>query len=212
MNLSTDPKIKPSGQQPNFKVQLRRQMRKRRRSLTAQQQQQNSLGLLKTIRNLNSFRNSDHLALYLPNDGEIDPQQIIKLCWALGKKCYLPVLHPIRHNRLWFVEYTPQTRLHKNIYRILEPSLIKAPRRPAWAIDLVLLPLVAFDAEGGRLGMGGGYYDRTFAFKQGWKKGSGTKLIGLAHDLQKVARLKTESWDIPLEGVASEERFYRAVR
>jgi len=202
----------PNTQKPDYKVTLRRQMRSQRRNLTAQQQQQHSLGLLKTIRTLNSFRNSKNIALYLPNDGEIDPQRLIHLCWKLGKNCYLPVLHPIKHNRLWFVPYKPQTKLRKNIYRILEPSLIKAPRRPAWAIDLVLLPLVAFDPEGGRLGMGGGYYDRTFSFKQGWRKGRGTKLIGLAHDLQKVEQLKTESWDIPLEGIASEQHFYRAVR
>lgn len=183
-------------------------MRSRRRALTYPQQQAAAKGVLQTLRTLQAFRQSKHVALYLPNDGEIDPHLVLRLCWAMGKKCYLPVLHPIRHNRLWFVEYRPETKLHKNIYRILEPSLVKVPRRPPWAMDLVLLPLVAFDPQGGRLGMGGGYYDRTFAFKQKWRKGRGTKLIGLAHDMQKVASLETASWDIPLEGVATEQGFY----
>ncbi|MEH6575591.1 MAG: 5-formyltetrahydrofolate cyclo-ligase [Amphritea sp.] len=190
------------------KQQLRNQMRTQRRALTVPQQQAAARDVLKSIRLLPAFRNSKNIALYLPNDGEIDPHPILKLCWKLGKKCFLPVLHPIRHNRLWFVEYGPNTELRRNIYRILEPSLVKHPRRPAWAMDLVFLPLVAFDPQGGRLGMGGGYYDRTFAFKQKWRQGRGTKLIGLAHDLQKVAKLETASWDIPLEGVASDQRFY----
>lgn len=199
-------------QATDFKKNLRRQMRQKRRHLTATEQRQHARGLLSTIRQLTQFRRSHTIALYLASDGEISPAQIIQYCRKLGKRCFLPVLHPVRHNRLWFIEYTPKTALNANIYGIQEPALIQAPRRPAWALDLVLLPLVAFDEEGGRLGMGGGYYDRTFAFKQGWRQGRGTRLIGLAHDLQKVTRLNTESWDIPLEGVATEKRFYCADR
>ena len=195
-----------------FKTNLRRNMRKARRSLSPARQKLHAQGLLSTIRRLHQFRRSRTIALYLPNDGEISPELVIDYCRKLGKQCFLPVLHPIKHNRLWFIEYNSDTRMRRNIYRILEPSLVKVPRRPAWAMDLVLLPLVAFDEEGGRLGMGGGYYDRTFSFKQSWRKGRGTRLIGLAHDLQKVEQLKTESWDIPLEGVATEKQFYRALR
>lgn len=198
-------------QTTNFKQSLRRQMRKARRSLKPAQQRQHAKGLLSTLRQLTQFRRSKNIALYLASDGEISPEEVIHYCRKMGKQCYLPVLHPVRHNRLWFIAYNKETTLINNIYGIKEPALIKAPRRPAWALDLVLLPLVAFDDEGGRLGMGGGYYDRTFAFKQGWRKNGGTSLIGLAHDLQKAERLKTESWDIPLEGIATEQRFYRAI-
>lgn len=187
-------------------------MRKARRSLKPAQQRQHAKGLLSTLRQLTQFRRSKNIALYLASDGEISPEEVIRYCRKIGKQCYLPVLHPVRHNRLWFVAYNKDTVLINNIYGIKEPSLIKAPRRPAWALNLVLLPLVAFDDEGGRLGMGGGYYDRTFAFKQSWRKDGGTSLIGLAHDLQRADHLKTESWDIPLEGIATEKRFYRAIR
>ncbi|MDO6565181.1 5-formyltetrahydrofolate cyclo-ligase [Amphritea sp. 1_MG-2023] len=199
-------------QATDFKKNLRREMRKMRRNLPAKTQRQHANGLLATLRKLTQFRRSRTIALYLASDGEISPERVIQYCRKLGKQCFLPVLHPVRHNRLWFIEYSQTTILNSNIYGIKEPALVQAPRRPAWALDLVLLPLVAFDAEGGRLGMGGGYYDRTFAFKQGWRKDRGTRLIGLAHDLQKVDQLKTESWDIPLEGVATEKRFYRAAR
>ncbi|MBN0988060.1 5-formyltetrahydrofolate cyclo-ligase [Amphritea pacifica] len=196
----------------DFKQNLRRQMRQARRSLTPAQQRQHAHGLLATLRRLTQFRRSRTIALYLASDGEISAEQVIDYCRKQGKQCFLPVLHPVRHNRLWFIEYKKETLLTDNIYGIKEPSIIRAPRRPAWALDLVLLPLVAFDNEGGRLGMGGGYYDRTFAFKQSWRKNRGTRLIGLAHDLQKVDQLTTESWDIPLEGVATEQRFYNAAQ
>ena len=199
-------------QATDFKKNLRRQMRKARRSLKPVQQRQHARGLLATLRRLTQFRRSQNIALYLARDGEISPEEVIHYCRKFGKQCYLPVLHPVRHNRLWFIAYNKDTVLVNNIYGIKEPPLIKAPRRPAWALDLVLLPLVAFDEEGGRLGMGGGYYDRTFAFKQSWRKERGTRLIGLAHDLQKADRLETESWDIPLEGVATEKNFYNAIR
>lgn len=126
----------------------------------------------------------------------------------MGKKTYLPVLHPILHNRLWFVPYTRKTRLVKNIYRIEEPPIIKAPRRPPWALSLVLLPLVAFDPSGNRMGMGGGYYDRTFSFKDREKGLAGPELIGLAHELQRVESLPVENWDIPLSGIISDEHCY----
>ena len=126
----------------------------------------------------------------------------------MGKKTYLPVLHPILHNRLWFVPFDRNTKLVRNIYKIEEPPIIKAPRRPPWALDLVLLPLVAFDADGNRMGMGGGYYDRTFSFKSRRQSIPGPKLIGLAHELQRVDRLPVENWDIPLAGIISDQASY----
>jgi len=98
--------------------------------------------------------------------------------------------------------------MKRNKYGIEEPCAIRNPRVPAWGLDLVLLPLVAFDPYGGRLGMGGGYYDRTFAYKQRLYGMNGPKLLGLAHELQKTERLELASWDIPLAGVASDRHLY----
>ena len=132
----------------DYRQNLRREMRRKRRGLSEQQHKQASQGLLRTIRRLPAFQKSKNVAIYLASDGEIDAKPIIDLCWSLGKNCYLPILHPVKHNRLWFMPYTPRTRLHNNKYKILEPAEVKQPRRPAWAMDLVLLPLVAFDPPG----------------------------------------------------------------
>lgn len=192
----------------NPRQKLRLDIRCKRRALTQPQQRQAARRLHRVLRRRPEFLRAKHIALYLPNDGEIDPRLLLETCWAMGKKTYLPVLHPIQHNRLWFVPYDRNTKLIKNIYKIDEPPVLKAPRKPAWALDMVLLPLVAFDADGNRMGMGGGYYDRTFSFKSRRKGLTGPDLVGLAHELQRVDSLPVESWDIPLSGIISDQRAY----
>ncbi|MCD8512986.1 MAG: 5-formyltetrahydrofolate cyclo-ligase [Nitrincola sp.] len=193
--------------------QLRKKMRALRRSLSPFEQKRHSQQLCKTLRDQLLFRRSKHIALYLANDGEINPEALIQLCWRLKKTVYLPVLHPIGRNSLWFVPYQPNTPMQINRYKIKEPQIINAPRRQPWSLDLVFMPLVAFDQQGGRLGMGGGYYDRTFAFKlkrtKNGKGKLGPKLIGLAHSFQQVDKLSIEDWDVPLTGVATEECLWR---
>lgn len=189
---------------------LRQRIRQERRALTPRQQRQHAQALKRRLCTQLWFRKAKRIALYLPNDGEISPEPLIQLCWSLGKQVYLPVLHPIAHNRLWFIRYTPATRLRLNTYRILEPQQTAAPRCSAWALDLVFLPLVAFDEQGGRLGMGGGYYDRTFAFKLAETGLQGPKLVGLAHELQKQPALEVAFWDVPLFAIATERDCYTA--
>jgi len=188
--------------------QLRQHIRQLRRALTPAQQELAAKNLLRNMRQRSDFKRAKTVALYLPNDGEISPEPLIRYCWSLGKTVYLPVLHPILHNRLWFTPYTPRTAMIKNIYGIREPKLQPAQRRAAWALDLVLLPLVAFDQQGNRMGMGGGYYDRTFAFKNLRKGLKGPNLIGLAHEIQRVEKLPVESWDIPLTSIVTDSQSY----
>lgn len=187
---------------------LRQQMRKARRHLSATQQRKAATDLLSQVRHRLWFLKARHIALYLPNDGEIDPSPLIRLCWRMNKRVYLPVLHPIRHNRLWFLPYTPATAMTRNRFRILEPKLKYHPRRPGWAMDLVMLPLVAFDAAGNRMGMGGGFYDRTFSYKLAPTGLQGAKLVGLAHDFQRVGELPVQPWDVPLLGIVTDRAAY----
>lgn len=146
------------------------------------------------------FLKSRRIAAYCAHLGEIDPQFILKRAWAMGKSCFLPVLHPVRKHHLWFVEYGPQDTLLPNRWGVLEPPQGKNPV-PAWSLDLVLVPTVAFDEAAHRLGMGLGYYDRTFAFLK-----DRVMLLGLAYEFQGVQTLPVDIWDIPLAGVATEKR------
>lgn len=188
----------------NARNTLRRELRQQRRALTAQQQQAAARALDRVVGRHPLFLRSQHIAIYLPNDGEMDLTPLLHRALAMGKKCYLPVLSPLYHNRLWFAPYHTASKLTLNRFGIPEPDCNFAQMRPVWALDLVLTPLVAFDTQGNRLGMGGGFYDRTLAYlnrRQHWRK---PRLLGTAHAFQQVAQLPCESWDIPLQGVVTE--------
>jgi len=73
---------------------------------------------------------------------------------------------------------------------------------------LIFLPLVAFDNAGNRLGMGGGYYDRTLAWKQRRRYWHGSRLIGVAYGFQQLERLPVESWDIGLDGILTDRQYH----
>jgi 5-formyltetrahydrofolate cyclo-ligase len=156
---------------------------------------------------LPAYRDARRLAVYIAVDAELDPGPLLASARADGKEAYLPVISTSGDRFLHFQAYAAGTPLRPNIYRIPEP--VNDPRsalRPA-DLDLVLAPLVAFDSRGHRLGMGGGYYDRSFAFLKDPHIRK-PLLIGLAYECQKVASLPAESWDVPLAGVVTEQQFY----
>ena len=190
--------------------QLRRLLRQARRALTPAQQRQAARGLYKQLAQHPLFRRAKHIALYLPNDGEIDPRLLLREAQRRGKATYLPVLSPWPQTKMAFQRIHPGEKMQPNRFRIPEPRKNVARQRKAWTLDLVLLPLVGFDDAGGRLGMGGGFYDRSLAYlarRKQWRKPT---LLGLAHECQKVERLAQASWDVPLQGTVSDRRWYIA--
>lgn len=188
---------------PDTRQQLRAELRARRKALTPSQQAAASAWVLRHLMKLPQFMRAQHIALYLANDGELDPRPIAEQLWKMGKHCYLPVLHPSQERQLWFVLFTPDAALKPNRFGIPEPDHRQAQKMPAHLLDIVLVPLVGFDRQGGRLGMGGGFYDTTFAFHQ-HQKGK-PYLLGMAHACQEVAALELASWDIPLFGVVTDK-------
>lgn len=194
------------------RTQLRRQLRARRRALSFAQQRSAADQLAKGLAAQLIFQRAKNIAAYLPSDGEISPEGLIERAWTLGKRVYLPVLAPRfigsgRH--MWFVEYRPTSAMVGNRFGILEPSIKNARRLKAQYLSLVLMPLVGFDDAGNRLGMGGGYYDRAFAFKRLSSSGS-PQLLGMAHSCQQVDQLNEQSWDIPVAGVVTESALIRS--
>ncbi len=190
------------------RTELRKHLRRKRRSLSFEQQQQASEQLALNLLKHPDLHRARHIGIYLANDGEIDPHLYIDLARRKGIHFYLPILHPIYPGKLVFSPYFDGIQLSANRFGIPEPPFPRSRRRPAWALDAVLFPLVGFDENGGRLGMGGGFYDRTFAFSR-IRPGMAPKLIGLAHDFQKVRELPIEPWDVPLHGVVTDKRRYR---
>ena len=155
------------------------------------------------------FRRARHIALYLPNDGEIDPRLLLREAQRRGKRVYLPVLHAWPRTRMVFQRFEHGEKLRPNRFRIPEPVVERKRQRPIWSLDLILLPLVGFD-EVGAPGHGRRLYDRSLAYqarRKTWKK---PLLLGLAHECQKVERLAQASWDVPLKGTVSDRDWYLA--
>lgn len=187
---------------------LRQQKRQQRRNLGTIEQNRHATEAARNLVRLPAYRRSKHIACYLANDGEINPDNIIEHGWRQLKTIYLPVLAPFQ-NRLYFAPYTRQSRLISNRFGIIEPDAHPSLWRQAWQLDLLLLPLVAFDENGNRIGMGGGFYDRSLAYLNHTKKWKKPRLIGLAHELQKCESLDRQHWDIPLDMIVTEESVYR---
>ena len=156
-----------------LRQQLRQHIRKTRQNLTALQQQQ-------------AAQRITQQAL-----------KFIEQLWQQGKNVYLPVLHPFCKRHLLFLHYLPDTPMKQNKYGIFEPHLNVQNVLPLEQLDVIFTPLVAFDKQGNRLGMGGGFYDRTL---QHWQQQRFIP-IGLAHQCQQVDALPVESWDMPLERI-----------
>lgn len=183
---------------------LRQDLRTQRRTLDEYEQSHKSQRAVQQLVRHRVFCAAQHIACYLPNDGELDLRPLIDQAWAMGKTVYLPVLSSLHHNHLHFMPYRPDDVLVRNRFGIPEPVNHSRRMVDLKRLDLVLLPLVGFDSSGNRLGMGGGFYDRSFAFlrrRQCWFKPG---LLGVAYDFQEVKTLNRNTWDVPLNGVVTE--------
>ncbi|RMD80313.1 MAG: 5-formyltetrahydrofolate cyclo-ligase [Gammaproteobacteria bacterium] len=178
---------------------MRRALRRRRRALPPRRRREAALAVARHGAAWPWLRRCAHVAAYWPADGELEPWPLLERLPGL-RVLYLPVVRP--GGKLWFAPYGPGAACAANRYGIPEPL---APAVPVRVLDVVLLPLVAFDGQGHRLGMGGGYYDRTLAFLRHRRRRRRPRLVGLAYAFQEVAALPAEPWDVPLDAVITEQ-------
>lgn len=143
---------------------------------------------------LPELANAKHVAAFRTFGSEIATQPLIEALWHSGRWVYLPVLHPFSPGNLLFMRYTPHSKLVINRMQIAEPALDVRHVLPLEQLDTMITPLLGFDNQGNRIGMGGGYYDRTLSH---WRQYAFTP-VGLALDCQQVPAIPVESWDIPL--------------
>ncbi|WP_052262730.1 5-formyltetrahydrofolate cyclo-ligase [Pseudoalteromonas luteoviolacea] len=187
---------------------IRTSIRKKRNSLDENFQSKAEYDLnINFVQHITPPKNT-RIGVYLPNDGELRTNLLIQSLWDNKTDVFLPVIHPFSGTTLLFQKYEKNSTMSQNRYAILEPKLNCSEICPLEQLDYLLMPLVAFDGQGNRLGMGGGYYDRTLAnyYNQGWSK---PQLIGLAHDCQKVSQLPVEAWDVPLPAILTPSQYYQ---
>jgi 5-formyltetrahydrofolate cyclo-ligase len=185
--------------------ELRKAMRKRRRALSYKEQTEAARRLFKRVAPSKLFRFSRRVAFSVARGGEINPALLLLEAQRRRKKCYLPVMSKVGEPRLGFRLYKKGQKLVRNSLGIPEPTR-KRSCKP-FALSLVLLPLVAFDGVCNRMGMGKGFYDRTFAFIHRTVR-QRPVLLGLAHECQKADKLEVAPWDVPLDGVVTDRAWY----
>ncbi|MFK5985758.1 MAG: 5-formyltetrahydrofolate cyclo-ligase [Pseudomonadota bacterium] len=212
----TDP-IANNHQRQLLRKTLRSSLRSKRLNLSPLQQQLNATKLAHRLINLKQLKNAKKIAVYLSMDGEINLEYLIKLLWKANKLCYLPVLDKKLAGHLIFLPYTKNQKLVKNRFKILEPVYNYRNSIAAKQLDIILMPLVGFDKQVNRLGMGGGFYDRSLAFfhnalpaKNSLNEVSNRSifkpmLIGVAHSIQEVNQIPIEPWDIRVEKIFTEK-------
>jgi 5-formyltetrahydrofolate cyclo-ligase len=183
-------------------------LRAARRSLDQRTTRRNAAAIVARLLRTYRLRRSRRIALYIAADGEPDLSRLMTR--LPGRRWYLPVLRGHAAGRLWFVRYRPGDPLTPNRFAIPEPVKRRRLIQPVHALDLVLLPLVGFDADCNRLGMGAGFYDRSLAPLRRRRRWRRPLLVGVAHECQRVERLDAQPWDVPLDAVVTEARVYRA--
>ena len=182
------------------KSQLRSDLRRRRRGLGQEQQLQAARAVAQHVATIPLWQDARRIALYLAADGEIDTGPLAQSARDLGKQLFLPIIHA--DQRLSFAAWESNASLVTNRYGIPEPPPGSEQCAPE-TLEIIFLPLVAWDKSGHRLGMGGGFYDRTLDNVQGPLR------VGLAHATQQVARVPHDPWDIALNFVATDAALHR---
>lgn len=199
--------LKPSPQHKATTAQektlLRRTMRKKRKALPRAHQKRAATNLLRTAKKLPQFRYAKKIGFYFASDGEIHLDQLLNFSQKKNCRCFFPTLRKTR--QLKFRQAHKRTRWKKNRYAILEP-LENAPSVNIRQLDILFIPLVSFDQNCNRLGMGGGFYDATLTYR-----GRKPTLVGVAHACQESRQLPTDIWDIPMDYLLTDRKFIKNI-
>ncbi len=192
--------LSPNPMADRFKQALRQTNRQVRKQLSAAHRRRVSTKICARIRALDQYRYAKRIALYRAVNGEIDLNDIWQSAPMQGKYCYFPVLNDDK--TLIFLPATPATPFHENRFGIGEPAVARELAASPDELDIILLPLIAFDEKGTRLGSGEGYYDRTLANHKN------TLLIGVAYEFQRQSFIEAQPWDIPMTAIITERNAY----
>lgn len=181
------------------KTDIRSQLLKQRKNLSPNQIKALSARTVQHIKQSELYLKSKHVALYLPFNGEVDLTALLSI---KDKQHYLPSIQGVK---MQFQPYQTAMPLNKHHYGISQPTFIES-LQPA-KIDLCLMPLVGFDLEGNRLGMGGGYYDRYFEHNK--TNNNPTQLAGIGYQFQQQNRLPAHSWDVKINHLFTEQGYLK---
>ncbi|HJR14550.1 MAG TPA: 5-formyltetrahydrofolate cyclo-ligase [Rhodanobacteraceae bacterium] len=181
---------------------LRARMSVRRNELDAKQRIAAAAGVLHSLENLPEFMTDANVAGYWAVRGELPLNLAVASLTRREQSYFLPVLGQARQLR--FAEYRAGTTLQGNHFGIPEPAVTADALQTAGDMDVILLPLLAFDRKGHRLGTGGGWYDSSLAFLGNEPRPARPLLVGIGYGFQEVEAVPTEPWDVDLDYVATD--------
>ena len=181
---------------------IRKRLKLQRAQLSKQQLTFAARELAKQFRLTKAQLNTTKVASYLSSNGEISPHEIINNSPA--SLIFLPRITNMSRASMAF--YSSNNRLTRNRFNLIEPAAKGMPANIRH-FDLILIPLVAFDRNGNRLGMGGGFYDRVLAFKNHNTSRTRPRLIGVAHHFQEVDHISPQPWDVRLDAILTDREF-----
>ena len=188
---------------------LRKNLRKQRRAVNPFQQKQSEQAVLNQLIRIPEFQQAHKIGLYLHAFGEIHTHKIMEYCFAHGKAVFLPMICNMNQRLTWVQISQHQYRSKRFSHHPLgmkEPMAARGLH--VSKLDVLIMPLLACDDTGTRIGMGGGFYDKTLATaaKRPYR-------LGLAHDFQLLhCNIQREAWDQPLDGLLTPQHFLRFKR
>ena len=185
--------------------EARRTLRARRLALAPAERLAAERAIAATLARLRLFGPGRRIGVYLAMRGEVDLTPAFDAAWRSGSRLYAPRVTSRRRREMRFVPLARAAPTRAGAFGIHEPVATTAGDLPARCLDAVLLPVVGFDVEGNRLGMGAGFYDHALRgrrlARKAWRR---PRLIGIAFACQQLPRIEPAPWDVPLDLVVTE--------
>ncbi len=185
------------------KSELRKSLRRRRTAIGRAQRNHYARRAALRLLRWRQLRQARHIAVYLSARSELSTAILIEYLMRQGRKLWAPVTSA--NAGMHFVPLRREGKLRRGSLDLLQPARSR-PKCGAARIDLILLPLLGFDARGHRLGNGGGYYDRALAAP---RTGRRPLLVGYAYAAQEMTSIPAEAWDVRLDAVVTEKGLRR---
>jgi 5-formyltetrahydrofolate cyclo-ligase len=189
--------------------EIRRAVRARRRQIPADERARASRCFAIAAERAYLLLPQRRIAIYHAYGHEADAREIAERAWQRGCIVYLPVIAHRRSFQMEFRRFDATTPLRLNSFGILEPAKERSERIPVLHLDVIFMPLVAFDDQGSRLGSGAGFYDRALSHLHAARRWRRPKLVGVAYAQQRVASLDANKWDIPMDAIITQSYFKR---
>ena len=187
--------------------EIRNIIKEQRSQLSEKELHLTSKAITERIRSFKFPKELTKIGIYYAVNNEVDVHPLCKILWQESKRVYLPI---VEKKKLLFGEYRDTSNLKNNRFKIPEPIVGIESQISAFELDLIFMPLVAFDPMGNRIGMGGGFYDRTLDNKQLDNDLKKPILVGVAYEFQKQNKIQPNSWDIPLDMIFTESKIYHS--